>query len=217
MMSFSPEFEDVEQGPAAAVAVYCGSGSGSHPMFLARASELGAHLASLNISLVYGGGDIGMMGAVADAVMSGGGEVIGVIPQPLVDVEVAHHGVTRLEVTANMHERKARMIELAGGFIAMPGGFGTYEEVFEVLTWNQLGIISAPVVFLDVGEGAESFWQPMMEFLDGAVAAGLLKERYRAFVHLTSSVDDAVRIATGPAPMAAPKWSDVTKSSGSET
>ena len=147
----------------------------------------------------------------------GRGEVIGVIPQRLVDVEVAHHGVTRLEVTANMHERKARMIELAGGFIALPGGFGTYEEVFEVLTWNQLGIISAPVVFLDVGEGSESFWQPMMEFLHGAVAAGLLKERYRAFVHLTSSVDEAVRIATGPAPTAAPKWSDVTKSAGNET
>ncbi len=217
MMSLSPEFDDVEPGPAAAVAVYCGSGSGSHPMFLARARELGTHLASLNISLVYGGGDIGMMGAVADAVMSGGGEVIGVIPQRLVDVEVAHHGVTRLEVTANMHERKARMIELAGGFIAMPGGFGTYEEVFEVLTWNQLGIISAPVAFLDVGEGSESFWHPMMEFLDSAVAAGLLKERYRAFVTLTSSVDEAVRIATGPAPIAAPKWSDVAKSAGSET
>jgi len=217
MMSFSPEFDDVEQSSAAAVAVYCGSGSGSHPMFLARARELGTHLASLNISLVYGGGDIGMMGAVADAVMSGGGEVIGVIPQRLVEVEVAHHGVTRLEVTANMHERKARMIELAGGFIAMPGGFGTYEEVFEVLTWNQLGIISAPVVFLDVGEGSESFWHPMMEFLDSAVAAGLLKERYRAFVTLTSSVDEAVRIATGPAPTAAPKWSDVTKSAESET
>ena len=217
MMSLSPEFDDVEPGPAAAVAVYCGSGSGSHPMFLARARELGTHLASLNISLVYGGGDIGMMGAVADAVMSGGGEVIGVIPQRLVEVEVAHHGVTRLEVTANMHERKARMIELAGGFIAMPGGFGTYEEVFEVLTWNQLGIISAPVVFLDVGEGSESFWHPMMEFLDSAVAAGLLKERYRAFVTLTSSVDEAVRIATGPAPTAAPKWSDVTKSAESET
>ena len=217
MMSFLPEIDDVEQGPTTAVAVYCGSGSGSHPMFLSRARELGALLASLKISLVYGGGDVGMMGAVADAVMSGGGEVIGVIPQRLVDVEVAHHGVTRLEVTANMHERKARMIELAVGFIAMPGGFGTYEEVFEVLTWNQLGIISAPVVFLDVGEGSESFWQPMMEFLHGAVAAGLLKERHRAFVHLTSSVDEAVRIATGPAPTAAPKWSDVTKSAGNET
>lgn len=217
MMSFSPEFDDAEQRQAAAVAVYCGSGSGNHPMFLEQARELGGHLASRKISLVYGGGDIGMMGAVADAVMSGGGEVIGVIPQRLVDVEVAHHGVTRLEVTANMHERKARMIELAGGFIALPGGFGTYEEVFEVLTWNQLGIISAPVVFLDVGEATESFWQPMMEFLDGAVAAGLLKERYRAFVTLTSSVDEAVRIATGPAPTAAPKWSDVTKSAESET
>ncbi len=158
-----------------------------------------------------------MMGAVADSVMSSSGEVIGVIPQQLVDVEVAHHGVTRLEVTADMHERKARMIELAGGFIAMPGGFGTYEEVFEVLTWNQLGIISAPVVFLDVGEGSESFWQPMMEFLDRAVAAGLLKERYRAFVNLTRTVEEAVRIATGPAPTAAPKWSDVTKSVGGKS
>lgn len=170
-----------------------------------------------DVSLVYGGGDVGMMGAVADSVMSSGGEVIGVIPQRLVDVEVAHHGVTRLEVTSDMHERKARMIELAGGFIAMPGGFGTYEEVFEVLTWNQLGILSAPVVFLDVGEGSESFWQPMMEFLDRAVAAGLLKERYRAFVNLTRTVEEAVRIATGPAPAAAPKWSDVTKSVGGKS
>jgi uncharacterized protein (TIGR00730 family) len=193
--------------------VYCGSGSGSSPAFLALARKLGECLVDHGISLVYGGGDIGMMGAVADSVMSSGGEVIGVIPQQLVDVEVAHHGVTRLEVTADMHERKARMIELAGGFIAMPGGFGTFEEVFEVLTWNQLGIISAPVVFLDVGEGSESFWQPMMEFLDRTVVAGLLKERYRAFVNVTSSVDEAVRIATGPPPTAAPKWSDVTKSS----
>lgn len=195
------------------MAVYCGSGSGSTPAFLALARELGECLFAHEVSLVYGGGDVGMMGAVADSVMSSGGEVIGVIPQQLVDVEVAHHGVTRLEVTVDMHERKARMIELAGGFIAMPGGFGTYEEIFEVLTWNQLGIISAPVVFLDVGEGSESFWQPMMEFLDRAVTAGLLKERYRAFARVTSSVDEAVRIATGPAPTAAPKWSDVTKSS----
>ena len=193
--------------------MYCGSGSGSSPAFLALARKLGECLVDHGISLVYGGGDIGMMGAVADSVMSSGGEVIGVIPQQLVDVEVAHHGVTRLEVTADMHERKARMIELAGGFIAMPGGFGTFEEVFEVLTWNQLGIISAPVVFLDVGEGSESFWQPMIEFLDRTVVAGLLKERYRAFVNVTSSVDEAVRIATGPPPTAAPKWSDVTKSS----
>ena len=193
--------------------MYCGSGSGSSPAFLALARKLGECLVDHGISLVYGGGDIGMMGAVADSVMSSGGEVIGVIPQQLVDVEVAHHGVTRLEVTADMHERKARMIELAGGFIAMPGGFGTFEEVFEVLTWNQLGIISAPVVFLDVGEGSESFWQPMMEFLDRTVVAGRLKERYRAFVNVTSSVDEAVRIATGPPPTAAPKWSDVTKSS----
>ena len=193
--------------------MYCGSGSGSSPAFLALARKLGECLVDHGISLVYGGGDIGMMGAVADSVMSSGGEVIGVIPQQLVDVEVAHHGVTRLEVTADMHERKARMIELAGGFIAMPGGFGTFEEVFEVLTWNQLGIISAPVVFLDVGEGSESFWQPMMEFLDRTVIAGLLKERYRAFVNVTSSVDEAVRIATGPPSTAAPKWSDVTKSS----
>ena len=197
--------------------MYCGSGSGSSPAFLALARELGECLVDHGISLVYGGGDIGMMGAVADSVMSSGGEVIGVIPQQLVDVEVAHHGVTRLEVTADMHERKARMIELAGGFIAMPGGFGTFEEVFEVLTWNQLGIISAPVVFLDVGEGSESFWQPMMEFLDRTVVAGLLKERYRAFVNVTSSVDEAVRIATGPPPTAAPKWSDVTKSVGGKS
>jgi len=194
------------------IAVYCGSGSGSTPAFLALARSLGACLVENEVSLVYGGGDVGMMGAVADSVMSAGGEVIGVIPQRLVDVEVAHHGVTRLEVTANMHERKARMIELAGGFVAMPGGFGTYEEVFEVLTWNQLGMISAPVVFLDTPEESGSFWEPLMVFLDRAVEAGLLKERYRALVNLTCSVDDAVRIATGPAPTAAPKWSDVTKS-----
>lgn len=126
------------------VAVYCGSSSGGDPRFMATAATIGTELARRGIGLVYGGGGDGCMGAVADAALGGGGEAIGVIPRALVDTESAHVGLTRLEIVASMHERKARMVALADGFLALPGGFGTLDELFETITWFALGIIASP-------------------------------------------------------------------------
>ena len=121
------------------ICVYCGSNAGNDPAYAAQAEALGARLAADGIALVYGGGNVGLMGIVADAVLANGGEVIGVIPQQLVDWEVAHRGVTRLEVVDSMHTRKARMFELSDGFVALPGGFGTLDEMFELLTSTASG------------------------------------------------------------------------------
>jgi len=133
-----------------AVCVYCGSNAGSRPVYAERAIAVGTRLAREGLALVYGGGNVGLMGIVADAALAAGGEVIGVIPEQLVGWEVAHAGLTRLEVVANMHERKARMFDLSDAFIALPGGFGTLDEMFEMLTWRQLGLGDKPCAFLDV-------------------------------------------------------------------
>ena len=132
------------------VCVYCGSNAGSRPVYADRARALGTRLAHDGLALVYGGGNVGLMGIVADAALAAGGEVVGVIPEQLVNWEVAHRGVTRLEVVANMHERKARMFDLSDAFVALPGGFGTMDEMFEMLTWAQLGLHRYPCAFLDV-------------------------------------------------------------------
>ena len=132
------------------VCVYCGSNAGSRPVYAERAAALGTRLAREGLALVYGGGNVGLMGIVADAALAAGGEVVGVIPEQLVGWEVAHRGVTRLEVVANMHERKARMFDLSDAFVALPGGFGTMDEMFEMLTWAQLGLHRYPCAFLDV-------------------------------------------------------------------
>lgn len=150
--------------------VYCGSNSGNRPVYAERAAALGRLLASEGLGLVYGGGNVGLMGIVADAVLEAGGEVIGVIPEQLVGMEVAHRGVTRLEVVADMHTRKARMFQLADAFVALPGGFGTLDEMFEMLTWRQLGLGDKPCAFLDV----EGFWAPQMAMLDRMVAERFL-------------------------------------------
>ena len=126
-------------GKLRSICVYCGSNAGSRPVYAERAVALGQELARQQIRLVYGGGNVGLMGIIADAALAAGGEVTGVIPQQLLDMEVAHRGVTRLEVVGSMHERKARMFDLSDGFIALPGGFGTLDEMFEMLTWRQLG------------------------------------------------------------------------------
>ncbi len=126
---------------------------------------LGTRLAQQGLALVYGGGNVGLMGIVADAALAAGGDVIGVIPEQLVGWEVAHRGVTRLEVVANMHERKARMFDLSDGFIALPGGFGTLDEMFEMLTWRQLGLGDKPCAFLDV----DGFFSPLMQMMDRMV------------------------------------------------
>lgn len=184
--------------------VYLGSNFGSSPAYAAAARELGAALAAKDVALVYGGGNVGLMGALADAVLASGGEVIGVIPQDLVDSEVSHSGVTSLEVTSSMHDRKARMAELADGFIVLPGGFGTLEEVAEILTWTQLGLIAKPVVFLDV----EGFWTPLLTALDAMVTGGFVRADHRRLAQRTTSAAEAIALALAPMPTIAHKWLD---------
>jgi uncharacterized protein (TIGR00730 family) len=136
--------------------------------------------------------------------MEAGGEVIGVITEQLVSAEVAHRGLTRLEVVDNMHERKARMSELADGFIVLPGGFGTVDEFAEMLTWNQLGIVSKPVVFLDIN----GFWEPMLAWMDRAVESGFVRRSHRMLAQRARTVDEAIALATAPAPVITHKWLD---------
>jgi uncharacterized protein (TIGR00730 family) len=190
------------------IVVFCASAEGNNPALMGLARQVGSRIAQLGVGLVYGGGRVGLMGAVADGALSAGGEVIGVIPEQLVAAEVAHLGLSELIVTGSMHERKAAMAELADGFIALPGGFGTLEEVIEILTWNQLGIIATPVVFCDLTLGEGSFWSPFMTFLDSSVDAGVLRERHRRMLTWTDDPEIAVDSALGAAPSVAPKWED---------
>jgi len=161
--------------------VFCGSNAGHDPRYRAAAEELGGLLAERGVELVYGGGNVGLMGAVADACLAAGGTVIGVIPEALVGKEVAgrhvdHRALTRLEVVDSMHTRKARMAELSDGFIALPGGFGTFEEFCEILTWGQLGFHAKPVGLLNVNH----FYDPLLALFDHAVREGFLREQNRA-------------------------------------
>jgi len=159
-----------------AICVYCGSSIGRDPAYAARAAQLGERIARERLALVYGGGDVGLMGVVADAVLAADGEVIGVIPEQLVGWEVAHRGLTRLEIVATMHERKARMFDLSDAFVALPGGFGTLDEMFEMLTWRQLGLGDKPCAFLDV----DGYYAPLMAMLDRMLAEGFLREEHRS-------------------------------------
>jgi uncharacterized protein (TIGR00730 family) len=186
------------------VAVFCGSNLGSDPEFAEHAAELGAEIAGRGLGLVYGGGHVGLMGIVADAVLAAGGEVIGVLTDALVRSEVGHAGLTELEIVGSMHERKARMADLASGFIALPGGYGTLDETVELLTWNQLGLIAKPVVFLDVG----TFFEPLFEFFDAAVDAKFIRPSHRALARRATSAAEAIAMATAPVPATQPKWID---------
>ena len=160
------------------ICVYCGSSAGHSPAFLESARGLGEQLAKRDIGLVYGGASIGLMGAVADAVLEHGGQVTGIIPQSLLDREIAHSGLTELQVVNDMHERKQIMAELAQAFIAMPGGFGTLEEMFEALTWNQLDIHQKPCGLLN----SNQYYDQLIWFLDHSVAQGFLKVPHRALL-----------------------------------
>ncbi|QFQ02172.1 LOG family protein YvdD [Corynebacterium urogenitale] len=157
-----------------AIAVYTGARSGKDPAFTALAGHLGRSLAEAGVTLVYGGGKAGLMGSVADGCLAAGGEVIGVIPRDLVDRELAHPALTRLEVVDSMHERKARMVELADGFVALPGGAGTLDELMEAWTWQQLGIHAKPIALVD-----SDYWQPLLSMLDHMVDAGLVRPEDR--------------------------------------
>ncbi|MCC7371703.1 MAG: TIGR00730 family Rossman fold protein [Chloroflexi bacterium] len=160
------------------ICVFCGSRPGVRPEYLALARQLGSLLAERRIGLVYGGASVGVMGAVADATLRGGGEVIGVIPQALVRPEVAHDHLTELRVVATMHERKALMAELSDAVIALPGGFGTFEELFETLTWSQLGIHNKAFGILNVG----GFYDGLLALVDHAVSEGFIPEPHRALI-----------------------------------
>lgn len=182
--------------------VYCGSNTGSKPIYLEQAVALGTRLAKDGITLVYGGGNIGLMGAVADAALQAGGEVTGVIPEQLVELEVAHHDVSRLEIVGSMHERKSRMFDLADGFVALPGGFGTLEEIIEMLTWRQLGIGTKPCAFLDIA----GYWSPLATMMDRMVADRFLHPDQRRDLWLGSDMEAMLAWMRAYEPVQATKW-----------
>lgn len=156
------------------IAVFCGSSTGNLPVYTEAAQRLGRYLAEQRIALVYGGGKVGLMGVVADAVLQAGGQVYGVIPVSLASKELAHPGLTELQVVADMHERKAAMAELADAFVAMPGGAGTLEEIFEAWTWAQLGYHTKPCAFYNV----QGFYDPLLQMVDQMCSAGFLKQMH---------------------------------------
>ena len=158
-----------------ALCVYCGSSAGRHPEYTEQARAFGAEMARRGIALVYGGGKVGLMGTVADAVLAGGGKAIGVIPRQLVEREVAHQGLSELVVVDTMHQRKTRMYELSDAFVALPGGFGTMDEMFEMLTWAQLGLHRYPCAFLDV----RGYYRDLRAMMDHMVAEGFVQAGQR--------------------------------------
>ena len=186
------------------ICIYCGSNTGSNPIYAERAAALGTRLAQQGLAVVYGGGNVGLMGVVADAALAAGGEVIGVIPEQLVGWEVAHTGLTRLEVVANMHERKALMFDLSDGFVALPGGFGTLDEMFEMLTWRQLGIGDKPCAFLDV----QGFFEPLVAMMDRMVEERFLHADQRRDLWHGDDLDAMLHWMQQYRPVQADKWLD---------
>ena len=170
------------------VCVYCGSKVGRDPRHEEAAVALGTAMGRAGVRLVYGGGSVGLMGAIADAVLAAGGEVLGVIPVGLFTSEIGHGGLTELVEVGSMHERKARMAAEADAFIALPGGLGTLEELAEIATWAQLGIHDKPVAVLDL----DGFWAPLLAFLDSAVDAGFLRPAHRDLIVRIDAVDDVL-------------------------
>lgn len=182
------------------VAVYTGARQGNNPEHTVLAENLGKALAEAGVTLVYGGGKAGLMGSVADGCLNAGGSVIGVIPEDMVDRELAHEGLTRLEVVQTMHERKARMVELSDGFVALPGGAGTLDELMEAWTWQQLGIHAKPIALVD-----GDYWQPLMTMINHMVSAGLVREADRdAFLVIDEPAEVVGKFNRWVPP--APKW-----------
>lgn len=168
------------------VCVFCGSRTGIRPLYVEAAGRLGRRLAGRGHDLVYGGGATGLMGVVADSILESGGRAIGVIPRSMATREVAHPGLTRMHVVGTMHERKALMAELSDAFIALPGGYGTFEELLETITWAQLGIHRKPVGLLNAG----GYFDPLAEMFDRAVREGFVRPRYRSLCRVGAGVDE---------------------------
>ena len=171
------------------ICVFCGSSAGRSPVYAGAASRLGRTLAERGVGLVYGGASVGLMGAVADAALEAGGEVIGVIPRSLVERELAHGGLDELHVVETMHERKALMSDLSDGFVALPGGAGTLDELFEAFTWGQLGIHSKPCGLLDVA----GFWHPLVETFDRMTAEGFIRPEWRETLVVADEPEELLR------------------------
>ena len=186
------------------ICVFCGSSGGVRPEYAEAARKLGATLASRRLGLVFGGGRVGLMGQIADAVLDAGGEVLGVIPRSLYEMEVAHTGVTDLRVVDSMHDRKALMADLSDGFIALPGGMGTLEELFEVLTWAQLGFHEKPCGLLEVA----GYFDDLIAFLHHAVGERFLKARHRELLMVESCPERLLDRFAVHRPPAVEKWID---------
>ncbi len=172
------------------VCVFCGSADGAYPEYRAEAARLGTFIAQRGFGLVYGGASVGLMGAVADAALAGGAQVVGVLPEVLKDREIAHPGLTELHYVANMHKRKAMMADLSGAFIALPGGFGTLDEFIEIVTWAQLGIHSKPCVLVNTG----GYFDDLLRFLDHAVSEGFVREANRNAIAVAADAEAALRL-----------------------
>ena len=186
------------------ICVFCGSSSGASPVFAGAARDLGATLAKRGLGLVYGGGNIGLMGILADAVLAHGGEVIGVIPRAMVDRELAHRGVTELRIVRSMHERKALMAELADAFIALPGGYGTLEEFCEIITWSQLGLHRKPCGLLNV----HGFYDPLLAQIERAVRDRFIRAEHRALIRVQEKPEPLLQRLLQAQPPSVHKWLD---------
>ena len=176
--------------PVRRVAVYCGSAFGTNPAYLAEARALGAAIAASGLGMVYGGACVGLMGVAADAALAGGAEVIGVLPAVLDGREIAHTGLTALELVPTMHERKARMAELADAFLVLPGGYGTLDELLEAVTWAQLALHDKPVILINTA----GYWDGLLGFLDSTVAAGFVKQKNRELLRVAANAQEAVEM-----------------------
>ena len=186
--------------------VYCGSSSGAHPEYAAQARAFGAELARRGIALVYGGGKVGLMGIVADAVLAGGGKAVGVIPRHLVEKEVAHAGLTEMHVVETMHERKTRMYELSQAFVALPGGFGTLDEMFEMLTWAQLGLHRWPCAFLDTRD----YYRDLHRAMRHMVGEQFVRPAQLDGIWFGQSIDALFDWMADYRPTYVPKWIDAS-------
>jgi uncharacterized protein (TIGR00730 family) len=189
------------------ICVYCGSNSGDRPVYAERAAQLGQRIAGEGLRLVYGGGNVGLMGIVANATLAAGGEVLGVIPQQLYDWEVGHQHLSKLEIVGSMHERKARMFELADAFVALPGGFGTLEEIFEMLTWRQLGICNKPCAFLSV----DGYYDPLIHMIDRMVEARFLHPDQRNDLWYGDDLDAMLSWMHRYQPIQSSRWNDAKR------
>jgi uncharacterized protein (TIGR00730 family) len=189
-----------------ALCVYCGSSGAVDPRYRAAASELGREMARRGITLIYGGGRVGLMGLAADACMQGGGKVIGIIPDFLQRDEIGHAGITELIVVDSMHARKQLMAEMADGFVILPGGYGTLEEFFEILTWKQLKLHDKPVLIFDAG----GYWAPLTDLLDHVLAENFARPESRALWTRVSSVDGVFEALAATSSSHAPTLTDLT-------